>query len=332
MKTSYGTTTVTSSSTRETVTPFAVPSSPLHGSSIGHLLRSVVQSVKTRRKWSKREKFLRALEKSGVDFAAALLLPHSQRSTETSSSRSSLSLSFSTSRVSQTLTITRCEDATRTLDRIERLQVSATVENERESVTLVTLRLALASLQREAPAQQQQPQQQQQLVLGKSTVVVICTGTRQLQQQRVHELTRPFDDFRRLRKILAFCVRRGRHEEEEYHENKANPLVCAYCSEVRAYVAQCWERPPLLETSVLSSMCVIRRGVLGSSLMHFVRLAKSAPVFPPQRLPVNVGSEGREIGAAGSSTSESPVPAPMCSAHSEIATILHAFFRLQRMQ
>lgn len=331
MKTSCGTITATSSSTHEAVTPSTAPSPSPHGSSIGHLLRGVLQSVKTRRKRSEREKFLRALEKSGVDFAAALLLLHSQRSTETSSSGSNLNLNFNTSRVSQTSTITRREDAMRTLDLIEKLQVPATVENERESVTLVTLRLVLASPQREVPGPQQQPQRQQQLVLGKSTVVVICTGARQLQQQRIHELTRPFDDFRRLRKMLAFCVRRDRHEEEEYHEDKANPLVCAYCSEVRAYVAQCWERPPLLETSMLSSMCVIRRGVLGSSLMHFVRLAKSAPMFPPQRLPVNFGSEGRGIGAAMSSTFESPVPAPMCSAHSEIATILYDFFRLQRM-
>ncbi|GAB9471882.1 hypothetical protein Gpo141_00009078 [Globisporangium polare] len=332
------------SSSREAVPPSSATSTP-HGSSIGHLLRGVLQSVKTRRKRSERDKFLRTLEKSGVDFAAALLQQpssQSQRSTETSMSTCSLSLSlsFNTSRLSQAPTITtrRGEDAMRILDRIEKLQVPTTAENVRESVTLVTLRLVLASPQREAPLTQPQPQSQQ-LVLGKSAVVVICIGgtrSQLQQQQRIHELTRPFDDFRRLRKMLAFCVRRGRHEgENEDHEGKAEPLkaTCAYCSDVRAYVAQCWERPPLLETSMLSSMCVIRRGVLGSSLMHFVRLAKSSPVFPHQR--VGFSSDIRSAAAAVSSTpaaddNESPTVAPMCAAHPEIATILHDFLRLQR--
>lgn len=303
--------------TTATTSTHASPPPP-HGSSIGHLLRGVLQSVKKRRKRNEREKYLRAIEKSGVDFASALLLSNRISSTQTSTStNSSLSLSFNTSRMNQT--------STQTLDRVEKLQVRTTVENVRESVTLVTLQLVLASPQREVslPQQQQQPQQQQ-LVLGKSTVVVISTGVRPQQQQpRRHELTRPFDDFRRLRKMLAFCARQGRHEEEEHETGKT--ACCAYCSEVRAYVAQCWERPPLLETSMLSSMTVIRKGVLGSSLMHFVRLARSTPVFPLQRSSSGGAAVNNSTSAAADCSGD-----PMCAAHSEIATILHDFFRLQQ--
>ncbi|KAF1332410.1 hypothetical protein FI667_g3499, partial [Globisporangium splendens] len=213
----------------------------------------------------------------------------------------------------------------RKLARITNVHVVAVVEGasvarrgrRASTKTLVTLRLELTS---SAP--------QLQRVAAPSSVV----SSSSLNGARVdvvlpairsrHELTRPFDELRKLRKILAFCVRRKQH-----NGTAATETECAYCCEVRAYVRHCWEQPPLLATSTLSSVSTIRKSVLANSMTHFVRLAilavPSAPTFSTQQL------HGISDAAAHpEATDKAEVPPPRCAAQQAVATILHDFFFL----
>jgi hypothetical protein len=89
--------------------------------------------------------------------------------------------------------------------------------------TLVTLRLELtSSAPRMAPPSRGPVVSSSSLSGARINVVAPAIRSR-------HELTRPFDEFQKLRKLLAFCVRR-----EQHNGAGATETECAYCREVRA--------------------------------------------------------------------------------------------------
>lgn len=86
-------------------------------------------------------------------------------------------------------------------------------------------------------------------------------GRRQLR----HQVTRPFAEFRTLRKAIALSLK----------QSKCQAQACAFCSDLSAYVKTCWEQPPLVVAQRSTGGTVFRDDVLAKSMMSMVEYARS---------------------------------------------------------
>lgn len=110
---------------------------------------------------------------------------------------------------------------------------------------------------------------------------------------KTYILSRPFNEYRKLRKLIQFlmsCKPGTEHarEHERYYSAKgdANEIAksvakkpaaptCPYCAGVGKYAQWCWEQPPLLATNVMSKLALFKKLVLTNSLAAFVHAARS---------------------------------------------------------
>lgn len=149
--------------------------------------------------------------------------------------------------------------------------------------------------------------------------------------QQMFALTRCFQEYRMLRKLIEFCVSRKHDSDGD------SDVPCAFCAEVHLYAMRCWEQPPLLETMILSGLAVMRKSVLTNSMSYFIYLAKSA--YPsPSSLPTDTIDSDESSSAASSNTDdqdsqqnrgEKAAAVPFCQGQAELAIILHDFLQLQ---
>lgn len=154
-------------------------------------------------------------------------------------------------------------------------------------------------------------------------------------------LTRPFDECRKLRKVIQFFASHEHeastriNEQQLQHGNDAKP--CAYCAGLKMYANWCWEQPPLLATAVLSKLAVMRKIVLTNSLTYFIHMARSQ--YPEA---VAASDNTQDIPAAADADQENcehqhqhqyqPADVPFCPAQAQLAILLYDFFQLQNHQ
>lgn len=86
-------------------------------------------------------------------------------------------------------------------------------------------------------------------------------GRRQLQ----HQITRPFAEFRTLRKTLKLWLRQSRCQAQS----------CAFCSDLSAYIKTCWEQPPLVVIQCSTGGTRFRDDVLAKSMLSLIDFARS---------------------------------------------------------
>lgn len=164
---------------------------------------------------------------------------------------------------------------------VQRLQLVRRVEAAMEpsqSGILVTLAFRL-----------RQPLDQDPIT--SSATSIYQPGIRQLR----HQLTRPFGEFRTLRKAITFCVQ----------QKTCKKLECGYCQQVSTYVDQCWEQPALVAMALIDRTPTFRPRVLAGSMLRFIELVQVDQVA---------------------------APLADCKARDRIALLLHDFFQFPMQQ
>lgn len=124
-----------------------------------------------------------------------------------------------------------------------------------------------------------------------NTSSIYQPGIRQLR----HQLTRPFGEFRTLRKAITLCVQ----------QKTCKRLKCGYCQQVLTYVDQCWEQPALVAMALIDRTPTFRPRVLAGSMLRFIELVQANQVA---------------------------APLTECQARDRIALLLHDFFRFPMQQ
>lgn len=111
--------------------------------------------------------------------------------------------------------------------------------------------------------------------------------------RRQHQLTRPFDQFLKLRKIIRLCVQSKPCKTSE----------CGYCRQVLEYAGQCWDR---LSSFSMMGGNEFQPRVLAVSMLRFVDFVRYALAMDKPQ------------------TED-------CEARTKLAIVLHDFLQLRRM-
>ncbi|GAB9476677.1 hypothetical protein Gpo141_00013736, partial [Globisporangium polare] len=153
------------------------------------------------------------------------------------------------------------------LDRVRKVFV-ASKEEHKDLGTVVNIEVTL-----DLPPRTELPAQQSIFHPGASSSTTTA-----------YMLTRPFDDCRKLRKVIQFfgshghdvsASARASDQDEQLEHERGAGKTCAYCAGLKKYADWCWEQPPLMATAIMSKMAIMRKIVLTNSLTYFIHLARA---------------------------------------------------------
>lgn len=89
--------------------------------------------------------------------------------------------------------------------------------------------------------------------------------------QLFHQITRPFAEFRTLRKVLKLWLK----------QKQCPVQTCAFCNELSGYIKTCWEQPPLVVMQRSTGATIFQNEILAKSMLSLVEFARSEPPQAP---------------------------------------------------